>query len=76
VGWDVVRDFFAHHRGKFFGSLLGLVLAVMIMRLGFLWTLFITAVVAAGYLVGKHFDDEQDNLLDVLTRLLPPGGRR
>jgi uncharacterized membrane protein len=76
VGWNVLRDFFAHHRGKFFGSLLGLVVALMIMRLGLLWTLFIAAVVLTGYLVGKHFDDEQDNLLEVLTRLLPPGGRR
>jgi len=49
--------------------------AVMIMRLGLLWTLFIAAVVVTGYLVGKHFDDEQDNLLEVLTRLLPPGRR-
>lgn len=74
--WEAVRSFFAHHRGKFFGSLLGLVIALMIMKLGLLWTLFIVAVVSAGYLVGKHLDDEQANLVEVLTRLLPPGGRR
>jgi uncharacterized membrane protein len=71
-----VREFFAHHRGKFFGSLLGLVVAILVMRVGLLWTLFIAALVLTGYLVGKHLDDEQDNLLEALTRLLPPPGRR
>ncbi len=73
--WAEARLWLARHRGKFWGSLIGLALSLMIMRFGLVWTVFITGAVLVGYLVGKHLDDEQENLTEVLERLLPPGRR-
>jgi uncharacterized membrane protein len=67
----VLREFFAHHRGKFWGSVLGFVVSVMVMKLGLMWTLFICLAVVVGYVVGKHVDDEQEHLTEALERLFP-----
>ena len=69
------REWFARHKGKFWGSVIGLVTALMVMRFGVVWTVFIVGAALVGYLVGKHLDDEQENLAEVLERLLPPGRR-
>ncbi len=54
----------------------GLLLGLGIMLLGVFWALFIAALVFAGYQIGKRFDeDNEEELLDILDRFLPPGAR-
>ena len=70
---DLLTDLVTHHRGKVLGSLIGLVLALMVIRFGILWTIFIALCVAAGYFVGKRFDDDKDGLFDVFERFWQRG---
>ena len=52
------------HRGKSVGILLGMILAVSILVIGFFRTLFIVLFMAAGLYVGKKIDGgEGDDLL-------------
>jgi len=73
---EALMRIWTHHRGKALGSLFGLLLGLGIMLLGVFWALFIAALVFAGYQVGKRFDeDNEEELLDILDRFLPPGAR-
>ncbi|MCL6451683.1 MAG: DUF2273 domain-containing protein [Acetobacteraceae bacterium] len=69
------REIWQHHRGKILGSLAGLVFSLLVVAVGFLWALFIGFCVGVGYLVGKRLDEEQEHVLDILSRILPPGRR-
>ncbi|MEW6523126.1 MAG: DUF2273 domain-containing protein [Bacillota bacterium] len=75
-GWLLVAEVMTRHRGKLTGSLLGLVLAVMIMRVGPWWTGFIALSVYVGYRLGKQVDDEKETLFEIIEKYLPPGGSR
>ncbi len=70
-----MKEIWVNHRGKFLGSLFGLLFALSVMAIGLLWTLFWMLCVLIGYQVGKKMDEEKENLVDVLERYLPPGGR-
>lgn len=72
---EVFRDLLENHRGKIIGGLIGLVLALMIIRFGFFWSIFIGICVLVGYLIGKRMDDNKEDLVDVLDKFLPPGHR-
>ncbi len=63
-----------HHRFKVIGGLAGLVIALLVIRFGVLWTLFITLCVGAGYWVGKRLDDEPEGIGEIIDRLLRSGG--
>lgn len=53
------------HRGKLIGILLGLVVAILFVSLGFLKTLFIVLCIVVGYILGKAIDEQKsfDNWL-------------
>jgi uncharacterized membrane protein len=70
-----LRDLAEHHRNKVIGGLGGFVFALLVIRFGFLWTLFILLCCGIGYWVGKRLDEEPESLMQILDRLLPPGGR-
>lgn len=70
-----LRDLAQHHRNKIIGGLIGLVFALLVIRFGFFWTLFILLCCGTGYWVGKRLDDEPESLVQILERILPPGGR-
>lgn len=72
---SALAEVWSHHRGKIVGSLAGLFGGVMVMIVGILWALFIGFCVVVGYLVGKRLDDEQEEVIDILDRILPPGHR-
>lgn len=61
------------HRFKIIGCLTGLVFALLVIRYGLLWTLFISSCVGVGYLVGKRLDDEPEGIGEIIERILPPG---
>lgn len=69
------QELLSRHRGKIVGSALGLAFALMTLWVGLWWTLFVWACGLVGYLVGKHLDDEDATLAEILDRLMPPGRR-
>lgn len=72
---ELLRDLMENHRGKLIGALIGLVFALLIIRFGFLWSIFITFCVFTGYWLGRRMDDHKEDLMDVLDKFLPPGQR-
>jgi len=70
-----LRELAATHRYKILGAVGGLVFAMLVIRFGILWTLFILLCCGIGYWVGKRLDEEPDSLLRILERLIPPGGK-
>lgn len=70
------REVLESHRGKLIGSVIGLLVALLIMWVGFLWSLFVMACVFVGFWIGKRMDDHKENLVDVLDRILPPGNEQ
>ncbi|HEY3314761.1 MAG TPA: DUF2273 domain-containing protein [Bacillota bacterium] len=74
--WErLFKELFENHRGKTVGSLIGLAISLSIYKLGFLWTIFIAICVFVGYQIGRKMDEDKEGLIDILDRLLPPGGR-
>ncbi|MGE5449919.1 MAG: DUF2273 domain-containing protein [Methanomassiliicoccales archaeon] len=53
------------HRGKLLGVLLGLLVAILFVTLGFLKTMFIVLCIVVGFLLGKAIDEQKsfDNWL-------------
>lgn len=75
--WQEMLNEVAHrHRFKLLGALSGLVLALLVIRFGPWWTLFIVLCTGAGYWIGKRIDDEPESLRELAERLIPRGGQR
>lgn len=71
--YEYVADQVEKHRGKVIGIILGLLVALLWITLGFWKMLFIAICIVIGYFVGKCFDDG-GNLSDLWRRML--GKRR
>ena len=69
-------DFFAAlwetHRGRMVGVIVGLLIGIMFLTLGFFRTVFLLLLMSAGYMLGSHIDNKED-LMDLLDKILPPG---
>jgi len=74
--WVLVTRILARHWGKVVGSVLGLVVALMIMRVGIWWTAFSALCVYIGYRLGKQMDDQKESFFAIIEKYLPPGGAR
>lgn len=61
-----------NNKGKFFGALLGFLIGIMILSIGFFKTLFVFICTSIGYALGsKRF--RNINLRELLEKILPPG---
>ncbi|NLC03992.1 MAG: DUF2273 domain-containing protein [Tissierellia bacterium] len=63
-----------NNKKKFFGGLIGFILSVLILTIGFFKTLFIVLCTLAGYVLGSQSYTKK-SLLELLERILPPGRR-
>lgn len=70
---EIVHEIWENHRGKLLGTLIGLFVALLVLWVGVLWSLFILACMLVGYWLGKRMDEHKENLAEVLDRILPPG---
>lgn len=67
-------EFINNNRGKFFGALLGFLLGVTILIIGFFKTLFIFICTCIGYTLGSK-SYKTINFKELLEKILPPGSR-
>ncbi|NMB17577.1 MAG: DUF2273 domain-containing protein [Firmicutes bacterium] len=67
--WDQIRRAIHRHKGRFWGSVIGLVVALLILRFGFWRALFICFCLLVGYFVGSLV--EREELPELLRRLWP-----
>lgn len=55
--------------GKIIGSLIGLILAIFILKIGLFKTLFIVAFIIGGYFIGNQLD-KKESLSQLMNRIL------
>lgn len=70
---ELCEEVWENHRGKLMGTLIGLFLAVLVIWVGVLWSVFILICMGVGFFIGKRMDDHKEDLAEVLDRILPPG---
>jgi len=66
----LLEECWNHHRGKFLGTLFGLLLGVLYLLVGFWRMLVVALLILGGFYLGKKVD-EKERLRDVLARILP-----
>lgn len=75
-----LKNLATNHRFKTIGALSGLLFAILVMRYGVFWTLFIFLCVGLGYWIGKRLDEGIEHmpsdLTDWVERFLAKGNRR
>lgn len=69
-------EFYNSHRGGINGAIVGLVIAVAFLVLGFFKMLFIGICIGIGYYIGKRLYEDKDYIRNLLDRVLPPGTYR
>lgn len=73
---EKLLGFYNSHRGAVNGGLIGLGIAVLILIINPLRTLFIAICVGIGYYIGKRLSEDKDCIKNLLDRVLPPGTYR
>lgn len=72
---EYLLNYYNNNRGKVNGALIGLILSILILSLGFFKTLLIALFVFGGYYIGKKIDNKED-IIEFLDRILPSGWDR
>mgnify|MGYP000967465579 CR=1 FL=1 len=72
---EYLLNYYSNNRGKVNGALIGLVLSILILCIGFFKTLLIALFVFGGYYIGKKVDNKED-IIEFLDRILPSGWDR
>lgn len=72
---DFLLNIFSKNQGKVIGSAAGLILAVLILVIGFFRTIVIIMFVLFGYYIGQKIDNKED-LSEFLDRILPSNWNR
>ena len=70
---NAISEFFKSKSGGAKGALIGLVVALLIIFLGLIKTIFIAICVGIGYYIGKCFEADKNFFRKLLDRFLPPG---
>jgi len=70
--WDrLFGEISLNHRGRFLGAIAGLILGLFLIHFGILKTLVIILFTFIGYIAGGRLDSSNEDIMDVLDRMLP-----
>ena len=58
-------------KGRTIGAIIGFIIAILVLIIGFFRTLFIVLCTWLGYYIGKKSDD-RENFKDILSKIIPP----
>ena len=73
VNVDRLLEFYNSRKGGINGALIGLIIAVGMLLIGFMRMVFVILCVAAGYYIGNKLSQDKDYIRNLLDRILPPG---
>ncbi len=68
---SILYDVLANRRGRFIGGIFGLVIGFMLYKMGVFWTLVVALTTGIGYYIGQRSDEQREDILDILDRMLP-----
>ena len=69
---DILKNIWDNYRWRTCCAAIGLLIGVMFLNLGFFPTIFLMICIGLGFFIGNKLDHNED-LMDFLDRLLPPG---
>ena len=69
---EKILKIFEEHQGKVIGSIIGFIISMMVLLIGFFKTLFIIGCILIGFYIGKRIDN-RENISEILDRILPIG---
>lgn len=72
---EFLLNIFANNKGKVIGSIIGFIISILLLTIGFFRTLLIVICVSAGYYIGKQVDNRVD-FMELLGKLIPPGWKK
>lgn len=67
---DGLKAFWERHRGKLTGALAGFFLGALMALVGVFWGIVIFGLTAAGFVLGRRFDEDREGLEAWLDRIL------
>lgn len=70
--WEKIKE---HDAGKILGTVLGVLLGIFILCIGFFKTLFIFLCAGVGFVVGKRMDEKAD-FSELLSKIIPSDFRK
>ena len=73
---DKIFSLYNSNKGGINGALIGAILAIIIIIIGFFNTLFIAILSLFGYYIGKKVADDKEYFKKLLDKFLPPGTYR
>lgn len=72
---DKLAAFIISHQGKMIGALMGFLVGIFLLTLGFFKTLLLSICIAVGYYFGKKIDNKED-IVQFIERLLNSYGKK
>lgn len=66
-------EYYKGHSGRVKGAFTGLIIAIGVLSIGLLRTIFIALCVTLGYYIGKQFESDKYFWKKILDKFLPPG---
>jgi uncharacterized membrane protein len=68
----LLYDVLVNRRGRLIGAVVGLTFGFLLYRVGIFWTLVLTVTTGLGLYIGQRVDEQREDILDILDRVLPP----
>ena len=65
-------EYIRMNKGKAFGGMLGFIIAILVLTIGFFKTFFIVLCTWIGYYLGKKSDNKED-IRELLEKIIPSG---
>lgn len=66
-------EYYLTHKAELLGALIGLIIAIVILSIGFFKTIFVVICMFIGYIVGKKLSIDRNFFNKVLDKIFPPG---
>ncbi|MCX7885205.1 MAG: DUF2273 domain-containing protein [Caloramator sp.] len=67
---ETFLNIFHNNEGKFIGTVIGLIIAIFVLSIGFFKTLFIAICAFMGYYIGKKIDNKE-SIVEIIQKILP-----
>ena len=72
---DYLQKFWQERRREIIGGIVGLIIGIIIITLGFFKTLVLSICITIGYYLGKKADNKED-IIQLIERLLNTHGKK
>ena len=67
---EIFLSLWTTHKARLLGVIIGLLIGILFLTLGFWRTLFLVICMTIGYLIGQKIDHQED-LIEALSKYLP-----